>query len=60
MSLLRELNNALSKFDGNLILMKERDYAEYYCIACKERFHEDEYVEKYSMCCKCLHKNDEK
>jgi len=54
MSLLKSLQSALSKVDGNNMLVEDdRGYDEYFCDVCKGRVYEDAYNFKQKCCYSC-------
>ena len=56
MTLYRKLQSALSKVDGNTLLIErveDRGYDEYFCCHCKKRVYDDAYNHKHHMCYKC-------
>ena len=56
MTLLKKLQSALAKVDGNTLLIEEdRGYDEYYCTICKERVLEESYNFKKKCCYQCFY-----
>ena len=54
MTLLRKLQTALSKVDGNVMTIEDnRGYDEYFCTCCKGRVTEDRYNQKQKVCYSC-------
>lgn len=52
-TLLQKLNSALSKVNGNTMLIEDRGYDEYFCKCCNSRVYEDSYNHLKSQCYKC-------
>lgn len=54
MSLLRELQSALAKVDGNVRLwVYDGEYDEYWCVLGQHRVYEHQYNHKHSCCQEC-------
>lgn len=59
-SLLRRLQTALNKLDGNTMNMVNDDsiYPEYFCTRCTKRVYEDQYNMKHAQCYECFYKEE--
>lgn len=53
MNLLKKLQTALSKVNGNTITMEDQGYKEYFCPVCKERVYEEQYNHTKKCCFEC-------
>lgn len=60
MTLLKELQKALSKVNGNTLTIEDdRGYDEYWCDLGKHRVYEDSYNQKHKCCYACWYKESE-